>query len=54
MRNVLEAIAKTVREVVGGVDSPFRAGAVVFCFQYPVGCQVPHLGVAVLHVLFHT
>lgn len=53
MRNILEAIAKTVREIVCRVYSPFVARTMMFCFQYPVRCQIPHLRVTVLQVLLH-
>ena len=40
-------------EVVCGINSPLISGAVVRLVQDSVGCEVPHLGVAVGHVLLH-
>ena len=54
MGNVLEAIAKTVSKIIGWVDLPLVSCAVVFCIENSVGCQVPHLRISILHVLFHT
>lgn len=51
--DVLEAIAQTMREVVGWVYPPFVAGAVMLFFEDAIGGQIPHLRVAVCDVLLH-
>lgn len=54
MCNVLEAIAETVGEVVGGVNLPLVLGSVVLLLEDSVSCEIPHLRVAALDVLLHS
>lgn len=55
MRDALEAVAQTVREIIGRVDLPFRPRPEmgVLVLGDPVRGDVPHLGVGVLYVLLH-
>ncbi|TQS33570.1 hypothetical protein Golomagni_06080, partial [Golovinomyces magnicellulatus] len=53
MADVFEAIDKTVGKVVGRVDAPVLARAVMRGLEHTVGDEVPHLRVAVLDVLLH-
>ena len=53
MRDILEAIAKTVRKIVSRIYLPLVSSAVMLCIENSVGREIPHLRVPVLHVLFH-
>ncbi|KAI3476291.1 hypothetical protein L1887_62128 [Cichorium endivia] len=51
--DVFEAIDKTVGKVVGRVDAPVLARAVMRGLEHTVGDEVPHLRIAILNVLLH-
>lgn len=54
MRDTLEAIAQTVGEVVSREDLPvWGAHMRRLLRRYTVGCEIPHLRIAVGNVLLH-
>lgn len=54
MRDILEAVAKAVCEVVSGENLPFwSADVLLLVFGDSVGGEIPHLGVGVCDVLLH-
>ena len=42
-----------MREIVRRIDSPFVSGAVVSLVQHTISREIPHLWIAIGHVLFH-
>ena len=53
LRDVLEAIAETVREVVCGIDSPLVVRTMMWCGEYTICDKVPHHRVPRFEILLH-
>lgn len=56
MCDALEAVAETVCKIVRRVDLPLlsRSNVRRLILGDTVGCEIPHLGIVVLNVLFHS
>ena len=54
MRDILETITQTMREIVGRVDAPCTPGSMVGSFENAIGGEIPHVWIWVVeNVLFH-
>jgi hypothetical protein len=53
VRNILEAVTKTMCEVISRVYLPLVVRAVMRTIKDTVSGKVPHLGVGVAQILFH-
>lgn len=53
-RNVLERIDQAVSEIIGRIDAPCVVCSMMRFLQCSISDQIPHLGITILQILFHT
>ena len=56
MSDTFKAVAQAVRKIICRIDPPLCPRSIIGLqvLRYPVGRNIPHLGVRVLYILLHT